>query len=175
MQFIDLLKIIDSYCFYELIDSFNLLQFINYYVIYYFITYHSVVLNNKVLLDGKFCQIEIPKAKSNPFHNTSPGPSMAEMAQNRQTQQLGLQQVHFCVTHHKTFSDDFRRLENSIIKIGKSASIPLIFNHLKWTTSYYLNANSTLTRAHPNPDSNLKQSFKFFSQWRHHLLVVQTQ
>jgi len=32
------------------------------------------------------------QAKSNPFHNTSPGPSMAEMAQNRQTQQLGLQQ-----------------------------------------------------------------------------------
>ena len=42
-----------------------------------------------------FCQIEIQKAKSNPFHNTSPGPSMAEMAQNRQTQQLGLQQVRF--------------------------------------------------------------------------------
>ena len=82
---------------------------------------------------------------------------MAEMAQNRQTQQLGLQQVHFCVTHHKTSSDEFyfRRLENSIIKIGKSASIPLIFNHLKWTPSYYLNPNSTLTRAHPNPDSNL--------------------
>lgn len=48
-----------------------------------------------MLLDGHICQIEIPKAKSNPFHNTSPGPSMAEMAQNRQTQQLGLQQVHF--------------------------------------------------------------------------------
>ena len=68
-----------------------------------------------MLLDGHICQIEIPKAKSNPFHNTSPGPSMAEMAQNRQTQQLGLQQVHFWFTHHKT-SDEFyfRWLENSI-------------------------------------------------------------
>lgn len=33
-----------------------------------------------------------PQVKSNPFHNASPGPSMAEMARSSQTQQMGLQQ-----------------------------------------------------------------------------------
>ena len=54
-----------------------------------------------------FCQIEIQKAKSNPFHNTSPGPSMAEMAQNRQTQQLGLQQVGLHPISTLGFTPDF--------------------------------------------------------------------
>jgi len=33
-----------------------------------------------------------PQVKSNPFHNASPGPSMAEMARSSQSQQMGLQQ-----------------------------------------------------------------------------------
>ena len=31
----------------------------------------------------------------------------------------------------------FRRLENSIIKIGKTASIALMFAHLKWNCVFY--------------------------------------
>ena len=39
------------------------------------------------------CDFIVKKVKSNPFHNASPGPSMAEMARSSQTQQMGLQQV----------------------------------------------------------------------------------
>ena len=35
------------------------------------------------------------KAKANPFHTTTTGPSMAEMAKSSQQHQLGLQQVCF--------------------------------------------------------------------------------
>ena len=39
------------------------------------------------------CNFIVKKVKSNPFHNASPGPSMAEMARSSQSQQMGLQQV----------------------------------------------------------------------------------